>query len=164
MFCDQLHYKDLISVMVSSRDMENNSEDYFQTEVSEFMDSTRESLRSLMGFREEAIDKLNRIETLERALENLARHAENMDKTLVEIKEAGRDWMAFVMGKKHVPLSIFFFVIFLLAVIMVVDKVGSRGEISMSPTEFKYKATIPSRYERFAHIEDMDIPAAIDRK
>lgn len=107
------------------------------------MEKTDIALSQLMEFKVEATSKLNKIEDLEISLQEVAHHAKSMDGTLKEMKDVARELIGIATGKKHVPLSVFFIVIFALCAFMLIDKLSTnKADIDLTPTQFKYRSNL----------------------
>ncbi len=115
--------------------------------VAEFMQTTNVALGHLMEFKTAATDKLDRIEHLEDSLKEVATHAKSMDHTLQSMESTARELIGIATGKKQVPITIFYLVVFVLGAWMLLDKLSlSKGNLDLSPTGMKYSQ--PERHEQ----------------
>jgi hypothetical protein len=114
--------------------------------VAEFMHTTNVTLSHLMQFKETASDKLDKIEHLESSLQDVARHAKSMDDTLKSMASTGRELIEVATGKRQVPITIVYLVVFVLGAWMLLDKLNlSRANLTLSPTSMKYESHSESR-------------------
>lgn len=108
--------------------------------VSVFMERTTRVLSDLTDFKDVATRKLDRIEHLEKAIEKVATHTQNMDSTLKGLADSAHDLLGAATSKRHVPISIFYLVVMFLTAWMIIDKLStSRANVSISPTGFSYE-------------------------
>jgi hypothetical protein len=109
--------------------------------VAMFMERTTKVLTDLTEFKEVATTKLDRIEHLEKAIEKVATHTQNMDTTLKGLADSAHDLLGAATSKKHVPISIFYLVVLFLGAWMIIDKLASnRADVQISPTSFSYQS------------------------
>lgn len=114
-----------------------------------FMETTNQALGHLMDFRTEAKEKLAKIEHLETALQEVARHTKSMNETLQEMKETAKELISIATGKTHVPIGIFFLVVMAMSAMMLIDKLAShKAELNLSPTQFNYKPSYDPNGQR----------------
>jgi len=109
--------------------------------VATFMERTTHILTELTAFKDTATEKLDRIEHLEKSIEKVATHTQNMDVTLKGLADSAHDLLGAATSKKHVPISIFYLVVLFLGAWMIIDKLSSnRADVSISPTSFSYQS------------------------
>lgn len=107
--------------------------------VAEFMQNTNVALNHLMQFKEAASDKLDKIEHLETSLKEVATHAKSMDKTLQSMENTARELIGIATGKKQVPITIFYLVVFVLGAWMLLDKLSTtKANVNLTPTGMTY--------------------------
>lgn len=139
--------------MKRSEDTEQQCKEYLKGNricgVAEFMIQTTEALNGLSVFQTTATEKLElasrkleKLEHLEISIGKVAEHTQSMDETLRNLANTAESVVETAMSKKHVPISIFYMVVFFLAAWMLVDKLGSSSaSLKMSPTEFHYQSS-----------------------